>query len=640
MKKYILSILFAVPMMLMTSCSDDNITAHVEPTNSESEKMIPVTLVVTGNDQSRTTVTPTTANGLKVEWKEGDYISLIYDMYNGKKTDGSGDLETSWQVVNLKYKKKTGSNQFDFEGTIPESALGKTLTPVYPALDKTETSGPSIDTVYTLPAGKVYFNDNDLTTGKYAIQKYFEDHLTQKVAVQTQKGNNNTEHLAKLDCMIATQVKLTKEGAKIDHDVQGNSITFNHCFPFLHITLDPDKMVKGVYPIGIGVQGLWGSKEIDGPNGTKITVYNEYQLVLKEFTGNDKTIDLWMAVPSGSAKTGERLSVVYYTLSMQETFYATLAQDYKIEAGTQLAAKTPGADFQVYPLDVNKFTNGSVYGMFYSWGNLDGYDPRVDDHWYTDNNCGFKYKSASAIDDVFTWGRQNPAGSFVNNGYQANSWAGIYNSESLNLNPGKKDPGDIEPGQPMGVGDPAAYWSNKKLHVPTADEMKELIYMQGTEDMNANPKEAVYERAAQNTIFARSNGHTTCFWVAENADGKPEMTWRNDFAANSKSAGKYTRISGWRLYPIWAKDLSDPYLYFPMLGTTYYAPASADPWKKNETRFWTSTMDNNQGVAVLFQNGNLPDQGNISAQDSKNAYLVVGIRDIKYFTDPNYSGPK
>ena len=79
MKKSIFSILFAVPMMLMTSCSNDNITDPVEPTNPESDKMIPITLLVSNESASRTKLTPNASGALDVKWNDGDMISLIYD---------------------------------------------------------------------------------------------------------------------------------------------------------------------------------------------------------------------------------------------------------------------------------------------------------------------------------------------------------------------------------------------------------------------------------------------------------------------------------------------------------------------------------------------------------------------------------
>ena len=636
MKKSIFSILFAVPMMLMTSCSNDNITDPVEPTNPESDKMIPITLLVSNESASRTKLTPNASGALDVKWNDGDMISLIYD----KGTSSTG--KTTWKVVNLKLTGTTADGKLKFDGAIPETAYDKELTPMYPTLDKIQPT-PSHGTVYTHEADGKYDDDTDLETGFSAINKYLNHVLDGKAKVQTQNGDNNTDHLAGLDCLIANNpVKVTENSDKtINWDTNGKEITFEHAFAFLKITMNPKYMMKGVYPIGLGVQGFWG-QETDkyGRNFKK-----EYTLSLKGFKeGMTGDFTLWMMVPGGSILKDQEISFVYYTLSAQEWFTNKIPADWKIETGIQTAKRTQksGQPAIIQPFNISQWTPSGIKGMFYAWGNLDGYDPRVDNHFFTDNNNGFKEMSMSNIESYFSpiYG----SGCFINNkigGTNSYSWAGLYNSAPQDIHKGTIE-GDIHPGQPLGVGDPAAFWSNGLLHVPTAAEFNELIAMQGVNDP-ARQFTYKYYTMAQGTEFENKNGHTTSFWVAEDESGVAHLNWKNNTDASSSTL---KRISAWRIYPCWAKRLTDPYVSLPMLGMTFYAPADRNnPWNYGATRYWSSSTDNNQsgasGKAAIFSNSGLPDvSSGVTAQDSKGAYLVFGIRSIEYFTDSNYSGPK
>ena len=641
--------------MLFASCSNETIIESVAPEVKEQGGMKEVTLLTsapteclphsvgvwgenTENDifstsKSRHTLDPT-GDGLKHRWEYGDTISLIYNM------DNSGS-KTKWQAVNLVYVE-TIENNHKFIGKVPENYDG-TFRAIYPALDS-HNGEPSYGVVYTHEADGKYTDSAD----KSAIHKYFDSLLGKHNQVQVQVGNNNTRHLVKNDFLLVDkEIRWQKKGDLIDLTKGGLDLVWKHTNVFLKFLLSPKYMLKGTLPIGIGIQGFWGNEDNDPQ------VKKEYNVAIQDPNNdfeNTNDIIIYMLVPTGHVKAGKEVHLIYYTINSQQWFKKVAPDDSQLKCGVEETG-----DFPIYNFNFRDIKPEETKGMFYAWGTLDGYDVRVD-NWSTNYSKGFKNCSHAEIENYLPGYKNGWNG-------ETNCWAGIYNANPMNISPDGTDTHNLKTyEQPIGVGDPATYWSKGKLHVPSSIEMNALLCLQGDIQWNKNNTptpvtklpsfkdqsglqqlaQCVSKELETHPIFRNKNGHKTGFWVAIDKNGEPRLNWSCD--EDAKNDGM-ERIYGWRIYSSNSYNLSDPYVLLPMHGTPFNNPneASKNQWNYNETCFWTSssaTGADAKGEALTFKNGAIADwHDGVGVKDANGAYLVFGITDIKDYLCPNVYRP-
>ena len=190
MKKLIFGLTLAASMVFIASCSNETTIDSSASETTEQGGMKKVTLISRNPEaecQSRHAM-DRNGNSIKTRWEKGDTISLVYGMDNSGST-------TKWKAVNLVYTETVQDN-YQFVGKLPENYNG-TFRAVYPALDSRDGK-PSLDKEYTFDAKSKFTDSNN----KLAIHKYFEFILSDRTVKQTQVGNDNTNHLGKLDYMI------------------------------------------------------------------------------------------------------------------------------------------------------------------------------------------------------------------------------------------------------------------------------------------------------------------------------------------------------------------------------------------------------------------------------------------------------
>ncbi|MCF0208134.1 MAG: hypothetical protein HUK07_01680, partial [Bacteroidaceae bacterium] len=588
MKKIIFGLTLATSMAFIASCSNETMNDSAASEATAQCGMKEISLITSnpdGGSQSRHALERDGDNLKKTKWEAGDTISLVYNMDNSGST-------TKWQAVNLVYTETVEDNH-RFTGKIPENYNG-TFLAVYPALDSRDGK-PSLNKEYTFDA-KSKFTDSN---GKLAIHKYFESVISERTTKQKQVGNNNSDHLAKLDYMIADQeIQCNNNDGVITLTKGDKHVVWKHAFTFYRIFASARSMRKGTYTYSFNIWGLWSNADSELKANPSFTVDLEG---FNEAINKNEDLVIWMVAPSAKVPAGTKVCAFFTSLNTQEGFDINTQQEQR-----DMAKETEyhsgvfdEGSFTIYNLDFRKTEpeHHQIFGMFYAWGNLDGYDVRKDDHWYTNNNNGFKNCSNREVEQYL------PGYTKGWNG-EPNCWAGLYNPTPLNIKPQGQDPHDLKPfAQPLGVGDPVAYQTNGKMHVPSSREMNALLCLQGDIwwDRNCNPNPArinalpgrrdqqqlrqlaqcVSKELSKNPVFNNVNGHKTGFWVAEDAKGQPHLNW------SCNQNGQI--IAGWRLYPSNAKSLDDEYILLPMIGTSFYEPLKNAYWNINETRFWTSS---------------------------------------------------
>ena len=602
MKKFVYSFILILSMAVFVSCSTDSVLDPiVEPnTNTDNEietELVPMEEVVLNigknTSSSRYVYMPRQGGGFDIEWKLGDKISLLYN-----KQDVS---ETVWKAVNLELVESEDGETLAFKGKVPANYTGEYVG-VYPAMDPTSDG----EQPYNVHAGKVY---RDIEDGKSAIVQYFEDKIS--ITPQLQVNDNDIRHIDALDYSVTNcsfKCVDTSKG-KMMKTEEVDRILFKHVFAYAKMTISKSKLPRGAYPIGVSLAGYWGVENND-------TV--EYALRLQGKFEGDK-LTFWMVIPEGEVAAGGQLKFTVYAVPMREEFTLTLANGHKATSGLSKDETT------VYVYNIDTWTPKRVRSLFYAWGNLDGYDSRVDPHVFTNNNCGFYRKDANSVNTYlpgFTSAKTD-----IKDGEK--SFAGLYINTPMNIGPNESDPANI--GQPMGIGDPAAYYSNGLLHTPTKSEWEELIALAGTHAYG-NPTK--YNGCGQGELANRANGHDTDCWVAEDKNGQPIMNVAGLYKGDSNIENSARKLYAWRIYPRWAKELSDPFIKLVITGCNYYGGWGGYA----DTRYWASTMDGaNNGYSILLNKGSIAEQ--VTSQDKHNGYLIVGITDINDFISPTHPNP-
>ncbi|MCF0193463.1 MAG: hypothetical protein HUK05_08680, partial [Prevotella sp.] len=468
-------------MAVFVSCSTETVIDPIVV------PMADVTLNVTNEEgSSRYIYLPTQNGGFQVDWSVGDKITLLYNKHNG--------TETVWKAVNLELITNNGDGNVVFSGKVPAD-YGGTYIGVYPAMNpKADGNQP-----YEVKAGKVY---NDIQGGKSAIVQYFTDIL--KNTQQVQVNDNDMRHVEALDYQVTNcEFKCVENnGNRVLRNATMEPITFKHVFSFAKMSISKSKLPRGAYPIGISLAGYWGSY------GTPVKDV-EYSVLLEgNFQNNSDKLTFWMVMPEGKLDPGKSLKFTVYALPMREEFTFAIAKGHTVISGID------NVKAKVYNYDIDKFTPSHVQSLFYAWGNLDGYDSRVDPHKFSVNNCGLKGKKEYDIERYLKGFTAEKTG-ILDGKF---SFAGLLDPKPKNIgNVWANDPANI--GQPLGIGDPAAYWSNGVLHTPTKTEWEKLLNLAGING-SGNPIKD-YHNTATGELANRVGGHDTDFWVAEDKDGQP-----------------------------------------------------------------------------------------------------------------------